>query len=90
MVESDAAALELTLLAYAAARRSGLELIGASSVVVRDDKNDREMKHPAAQVFRDNVATFFEGAKQLGITPVARLRMPLPGDDDDDADNPFG
>lgn len=85
----DAATLELALRHYLAAVRASNALM-RSAVTQEDKKNQRVMKNPASQVFRDHSTAFLEFAKQLGLTFVSRARVPL-GDKEagGGAHNPF-
>ena len=87
----DGPTLELALRHYEVARKAADELLAAAAVQVRDDKNNRLMKHPASQVFRDHSTAYLEFAKQLGMTFVARARTPVKGGGEGGGeDNPFG
>ena len=72
----DGPALELALRHFLAARRASNVLM--RQALVQDDRaHGRKVKHPASQVFKDHSAAFLEFAKQLGLTFVARARVPL-------------
>ncbi len=75
ITEVDGMTLELALRHYAAAVKAS-NAFQRGKVVVDDHKNDRQMKHPASQVFRDHSTAFLEFAKQLGLSFAARARMP--------------
>lgn len=67
-------------LARDTSRNDGLVVTGHHGVRV---------KHPAWSMFKDATEQTVRLAKELGITPLTRLRMDLPspvGDDDDDRD----
>lgn len=90
LTRADAPALELALRHYSAALKASDELVDLSSMAVMDDKNDRLMKHPAHQVFKDHSTAFLEFAKQLGLTFVARARTVAPKEPEGgDQKNPF-
>jgi phage terminase small subunit len=55
---------------------------------LHDDKNERDMKNPASQVFRDHSTAFLEFAKQLGLSFVSRARVTMSKGESDDG-NPF-
>lgn len=76
LAKCDAATLELALRHYALAVRASNSIMRAS-VVQKDHKNKREMKHPASQVFHAHSSAFLEYAKQLGLTFVSRARTPF-------------
>lgn len=83
----DGPALALALRHYDAAVRAS-NALGNSAVVQEDKKNQRSMKNPASQVFRDHSTAFLEFAKQLGLTFVARARTPI-NEPEGTNDNPF-
>lgn len=85
----DGPTLELALRHFVTARKASDELLDAEAVQLRDEKNDRPMKHPASQVFRDHSTAFLEFAKQLGMSFAARARIPAKGDDGGGEENPF-
>lgn len=72
---------------YAAAVKASNALM-RTPVTQKDNKNDRAMKNPASQVFRDHSTAFLEFAKQLGLTFVSRARVDL-GDKGATDGNPF-
>ena len=84
----DGPTLELALRHYAAAVKASNALL-RGAVVKHDDKNERDMKNPASQVFRDHSTAFLEYAKQLGLSFAARTRLPGRDDDADTDSNPF-
>jgi len=84
----DGPTLELALRHYAAAVQASDELLGGTSTM-HDDKNDRVMKNPASQVFRDHSTAFLEFAKQLGLSFTARARTTVAKEADDGSRNPF-
>lgn len=84
----DGPTMELALRHFVAARVASDEIIYGSATM-HDDKNDRPMKNPASQVFRDHSTAYLEFAKQLGLTFVARARTPIKTTGDGDSDNPF-
>lgn len=83
LTAADSPALALALAHWALARKAAEELAAADSLAVKDEKNDRQMKHPAAQVFRDQSASFLAYARELGLTSSARLRLPAQEEPDD-------
>lgn len=85
----DGPTLELALRHFVAARVASDEIIYGSATL-HDDKNDRPMKNPASQVFRDHSTAFLEFAKQLGLSFVSRARTPIKADEGGDDGNPFG
>lgn len=84
----DGPTLELAIRHYLAAVQASDELLG-SSVTLHDEKNARDMKNPASQVFRDHSTAFLEFAKQLGLSFVARARTAVPKGEADAGSNPF-
>lgn len=84
----DGPTLELALRHYLAAVKASDDLLTGGSTTY-DDKNEREMKNPASQVFRDHSTAYLEFAKQLGLSFVARARTPGTKGDADGDDNPF-
>ena len=86
---ADGASLELALRHYVQARQASDELIGATSVVIRDEKNGRDAKHPASQIMRDHSAEFLKYATQLGLTFTARARVAMTSDTSDQKPSPF-
>lgn len=85
----DGATLELALRHFVQARMASDELLAADSVVIRDEKNGRDAKHPASQIMRDHSAEFLKYATQLGLSFAARARIALPNDPPGDTGNPF-
>lgn len=75
----DALTVRLAIRHYLAAMRASDQLLGAESIVLHDDKNGRDMKHPASQVFRDHSSSFLAYAQQLGMTFVSRARLEATG-----------
>jgi len=75
LAKCDAATLELAVRHYALAVRASNSVM-RGSVIKKDLKNKREMKHPASQIFHAHSAAFLEYAKQMGLTIVARARTP--------------
>jgi P27 family predicted phage terminase small subunit len=84
----DGPTLELALRHYLAAREASNDLLEHGSTL-HDDKNERDMKNPASQVFRDHSTAYLEFAKQLGLSFVARARVTTAKGDATDAGNPF-
>ena len=84
----DGPTLELALRHYLSAARASDDLLRDGSTM-HDDKNERDMKNPASQVFRDHSAAFLEFAKQLGLSFVARARVTTAKGDANDEGNPF-
>ncbi|WP_349862653.1 phage terminase small subunit P27 family [Leifsonia sp. WHRI 6310E] len=84
----DGPALELALRHYAAATQAS-DYLRAEGVVTYDDKNERMMKNPASQVFRDHSTAYLEFAKQLGLSFTARARTVATKEADDASRNPF-
>lgn len=90
LAKCDAATLELALRHYALAVRASNSIMRAS-VIQKDHKNKREMKHPASQVFHAHSSAFLEYAKQLGLTFVSRARTPFGDQEGGTGDgSPFG
>ncbi|MFB7900026.1 P27 family phage terminase small subunit [Streptomyces xiamenensis] len=87
LARCDGPALELALRHYVTAVAASDDVI--SSPRLYDDKNERPMKNPSSQVFRDHSSAFLEYAKQLGLTFVSRARAPRPDEGAGGADNPF-
>lgn len=83
----DGPTLELALRHYLAAVAASDDLLRSGSTL-HDDKNERDMKNPASQVFRDHSTAFLEFAKQLGLSFVSRARVTMSKGDADDG-NPF-
>ena len=83
----DGPTLELALRHYLAAVAASDDLLEHGSTL-HDDKNERDMKNPASQVFRDHSSAFLEFAKQLGLSFVSRSRVAMSKGDADDG-NPF-
>jgi P27 family predicted phage terminase small subunit len=83
----DGPTLELALRHYLAAVAASDDLLEHGSTL-HDDKNERDMKNPASQVFRDHSTAFLEFAKQLGLSFVSRARVTMAKGDADDG-NPF-
>lgn len=84
----DGPTLELALRHYLAAVAASDDLLALGSTL-HDDKNERDMKNPASQVFRDHSTAFLEFAKQLGLSFVARARVTMAKGDSDEDGNPF-
>jgi P27 family predicted phage terminase small subunit len=84
----DGPAIELALRHYIAATEASNHLI-ENGPTAYDAKNDRDMKNPSSQVFRDHSTAYLEFAKNLGLTFVARARVPMNGGAADDSGNPF-
>lgn len=84
----DGMALELALRHYLAAVKASEDLL-ASGPTTYDDKNQRVMKNPSSQVFRDHSTAFLEFAKQLGLSFVSRARVTVGKESDDAEGNPF-
>lgn len=85
----DGPTLELALRHYAAAVAASDELLKDGSTEY-DEKNQRTMKNPASQVFRDHSTAFLEFAKQLGLSFTARARTTVSkGDEGNGSSNPF-
>lgn len=84
----DGAALELAVLHYAAAIKAGHAFM-RTPVTQQDRKNDRSMKNPSSQVFRDHSTAFLEYAKQLGLTILSRARVPVGQGEGGSDGNPF-
>jgi P27 family predicted phage terminase small subunit len=83
----DGPTLELALRHYLAAVAASDDLLQSGSTL-HDDKNERDMKNPASQVFRDHSTAFLEFAKQLGLSFVSRARVTMSKGESDDG-NPF-
>lgn len=84
----DGMTVELALRHYLAAVEASGDLLSDGSTTY-DHKNERQMKNPASQVFRDHSTAFLEFAKQLGLSFVARARVSLSEGADDAEGNPF-
>jgi len=84
----DGPTLELALRHYLSAVKASDDLLSSGSTMY-DEKNEREMKNPASQVFRDHSTAFLEFAKQLGLSFVARARVATAKADAGDDGNPF-
>lgn len=90
LARCDAPTVEMALRHFAAARKASDELMRAASVVVDDEKNGRQAKHPADQTFRGQSAQFLEYVKQLGMSFAARARTPAAKEPDGGSNaNPF-
>src|SRR5690606_22727927 len=88
LARCDGPALELALRHYVTAVAASDDVIAEPRLY--DDKNERPMKNPSSQVFRDHSTAFLEYAKQLGLTFVSRARAPRPDEGGADAtNNPF-
>ena len=85
----DVLSLELMLRHFRAARDASDELASSGSSTLRDEKNGREMKHPAEVVFRSESLAFLEYAKQHGMTFLSRVRAPSVKDSSGGESNPF-
>ena len=83
----DGPTLELALRHYVAAVAAADDL--AETPRLYDDKNQRPMKNPSSQVFRDHSTAFLEYAKQLGMSFAARARMPAKEPEGGGEENPF-
>lgn len=85
----DGPTVELALRHYAAAVAASDDLLREGSTEY-DQKNERTMKNPASQVFRDHSTAFLEFAKQLGLSFAARaLTTATKEEDGDGGRNPF-
>ena len=84
----DGLALELAIRHYAAAVKASDDL-NETGPTLHDAKNNREMKNPSSQVFRDHSTAFLEFGKQLGLSFVARARVTMNKGDADADSNPF-
>lgn len=85
----DGLTIDLALRHYLAAQKASDELAAAATVAIRDDKNDRQQKHPADAVFRLHSDMFLKYADKLGMTFVSRARLAAKGGAGDGEDNPF-
>lgn len=85
---ADAAAIELALRHFAAARVAS-DLLMSKGPTEYDNKNDRTMKNPAEVVFRSESELFLKYAAQLGMTFVSRARTAVAEEGSSDG-NPFG
>lgn len=83
----DGPTLELALRHYVAAVAASDDLAGEPRLY--DDKNQRPMKNPSSQVFRDHSTAYLEYAKQLGMSFAARARIPVKESDGSGEANPF-
>lgn len=83
----DGPTLELALRHYVAAVAASNDL--AETPRLYDDKNQRPMKNPSSQVFRDHSSAFLEYAKQLGMSFAARARIPVRESEGGGEENPF-
>lgn len=88
IAQCDGPTLELAIRHYLAAVKASNTLM-ASGTTRTDKKNQRVMKNPASQVFRDHSTAFLEFAKQLGLTFVARARTQVGAEEGSDSGNPF-
>lgn len=89
LTRCDGPTVELALRHYLAAQ-AGSDRLLTEGPNVYDDKNERWMKNPASQVFRDHSTAYLEYAKQLGMSFAARARIPAAKDTSDgDQGNPF-
>lgn len=84
----DGATLELAIRHYLAAVQASDDLMANGSSMY-DDKNERSMKNPASQVFRDHSTAFLQFAKELGLSFVARARVSMAKEEADGTGNPF-
>lgn len=89
LAKSDGPTLHLAIRHYLAAIKASDEMLGAASLTLHDEKNQRDMKHPSSQVFRDHSTAFLEFAKQLGMTFVSRARTVAPKEASGSGSNPF-
>ena len=83
----DGPTLELALRHYLAAQSASNDLLDGGSTL-HDDKNERDMKNPASQVFRDHSTAYLMFAKELGLSFVSRARVTMSKGEADDG-NPF-
>jgi P27 family predicted phage terminase small subunit len=83
----DGPTLELALRHYLAAQSASNDLLESGSTL-HDDKNERDMKNPASQVFRDHSTAYLMFAKELGLSFVSRARVAMSKGEADDG-NPF-
>ncbi len=88
IAQCDGPTLELAIRHYLVARKASNAVL-RQSVTTEDKKNERVMKNPASQVFRDHSTAFLEFAKQLGLTFVARARTQVGAEEGGDSGNPF-
>jgi P27 family predicted phage terminase small subunit len=85
----DGLTVELAVRHYVAAVAAHKRL-KRTGPVIHDDKNKRDAKSPASQVFRDHSAAYLEYARMLGLGLAARARIPLAeGGDGGGTGNPF-
>lgn len=86
---ADGPTVELAVRHYVQSRMASDELLSSGSVVVRDEKNDRDAKHPSSQVMRDHSEQFLKYATQLGLAFVARARVDVSKRSEDRSSSPF-
>lgn len=83
---SDGPVIELMLRHYCLARDAYKEIDGKTTVA--DHNHGGVKKNPAESVLRAESDMFLRYAQQLGMTPAARARIPMPGGDGAE-ENPF-
>lgn len=85
----DGLTIELALRHFLAARRAS-DALTSTGVVVEDRAHAGvQRKSPAGAEFRSQSTLFLEYAKQLGMSFVARARVPSQRDSDGGEGNPF-
>lgn len=88
LAQCDGLTLELALRHFLAARQAS-DALADSDVIVKDTAHGGgPKKNPAGAEMRSQSLAFLEYAKQLGMSFVARARIPAK-DDDDGSANPF-
>lgn len=83
LTEVDGEGLAIALGHAALASKALKELMDPDAKISDDDShNQRQRKHPAAQVFRDNSEAFLKWSQEFGLSPAARNKIDLPQTDE--------
>ncbi|MFC5992938.1 P27 family phage terminase small subunit [Pseudonocardia hispaniensis] len=88
LARCDGPTIELALRHFLAARRASDAMFRAE-VIVEDPAHGGVKKNPAGAEFRSQSALFLEYAKQMGMSFVARARVPAKEQDGGGEENPF-
>jgi phage terminase small subunit len=88
LARCDGPTVELALRHFLAARRAS-DAMFRQDVVVEDPAHGGVKKNPAGAEFRSQSALFLEFAKQMGMSFVARARVPAKEPDGGGQENPF-
>lgn len=86
---ADSMVIHALIKHYLMVIRASDELAAADSLISHDDKNGRDMKHPAHQIMKDHSAALLQYANALGMSFTSRARTAAPQRDSGVEKNPF-